>query len=388
MIDRVNAAISGAATRSAIFLRASERPSPMRISPRASSNSSISGPSMCSVSLETAPSKPMPASTLTASRSSASGRSAETCDWRRRPFVETKKLGAMNPPTPNTSTARKPVEDGDELMITSPKRTPPTARAACAARKPAGDVLRIPAAISLAVTPSSDAFGLTRSIRREARPTNGATTRSRNLGSSRPWLTRIRPYSVARVTRFRRSRTGAVTNSERKYRALQRQATATSSKSMASTFEGDDLFQEERAHRHHREHQDDEDVPGVRVEQRAHVARVEEGDREGEEEGDAAEHVGRHPAHRGQPADLPSEPPTWRWIVTAVIANSKFFEPARSAIASSASSIGRPNEVSVRTRLNSELAGGWPSSTTALRPCLNEWPAFSEAAIVISTSGS
>src|SRR6266540_1766174 len=113
MIDRVNAAISGAATRSAIFLRASERPSPMRISPRASSNSSISGPSMCSVSLATAPSKPMPASTLTASRSSASGRSAETCDWRRRPLVETKKLGAMNPPTPKTITARKPVEEGD-----------------------------------------------------------------------------------------------------------------------------------------------------------------------------------------------------------------------------------------------------------------------------------
>ncbi len=52
-----------------------------------------------------------------------------------------------------------------------------------------------------------------------------------------------------------------------------------------------------------------------------------------------------------------SEPPTWRWIVTAVIANSKFFEPTRSAISASASSIGRPRPVSVSTRLNSSDRG-------------------------------
>src|ERR671936_563888 len=75
-----------------------------------------------------------------------------------------------------------------------------------------------------------------------------------------------------------------------------------------------------------------------------------------------------------------SDPPTWRWIVTAVIANSKFFEPTRSAMSASASSIGRPRDVSVRTRFSSWSAGGWPSSTTACRPCLNECPAFSEAA--------
>src|SRR5438034_589972 len=34
-------------------------------------------------------------------------------------------------------------------------------------------------------------------------------------------------------------------------------------------------------------------------------------------------------------------PPTWRWMVTAVMTNWRFFEPTRSAISSSASSIGR-----------------------------------------------
>ena len=51
-------------------------------------------------------------------------------------------------------------------------------------------------------------------------------------------------------------------------------------------------------------------------------------------------------------------------------------------MSASASSIGRPSRVSVSTRLNSSLAGRLPSSTTAWSPCLNEWPAFSDAAIV------
>ena len=38
-----------------------------------------------------------------------------------------------------------------------------------------------------------------------------------------------------------------------------------------------------------------------------------------------------------------SEPPTWRWIVTAVITNAKFFEPTRSAISASAV-VHRPAE--------------------------------------------
>ena len=81
-------------------------------------------------------------------------------------------------------------------------------------------------------------------------------------------------------------------------------------------------------------------------------------------------------------------PPTWRWIVTAVTTKETFFEPIRVAISASASSIGRPSRVSVSTRLNSLLAGGWPSSTTAWIPWRKLWPAFSEAASVTSRSGS
>ena len=62
--------------RAESFLSASWRVSPIRISLNVSANSSASGPDMCSVSFEIAPSKPIPASTLTAMRSSASGSSA------------------------------------------------------------------------------------------------------------------------------------------------------------------------------------------------------------------------------------------------------------------------------------------------------------------------
>jgi hypothetical protein len=44
--------------------------------------------------------------------------------------------------------------------------------------------------------------------------------------------------------------------------------------------------------------------------------------------------------------------------VTAVIANSKFADPTRSAISASASSIGRPSDTVVNTRLISTFAGG------------------------------
>ena len=83
-----------------------------------------------------------------------------------------------------------------------------------------------------------------------------------------------------------------------------------------------------------------------------------------------------------------SDPPTCRWIVTAVIAKPKFSEPMRSAMSPSASSRGRPRPASVSTRLSSSLAGGCASSSTAWSPCLNEWPAFKVAAIVVSMSGS
>ena len=83
-----------------------------------------------------------------------------------------------------------------------------------------------------------------------------------------------------------------------------------------------------------------------------------------------------------------SEPPIWRWIVTAVITKEKFFEPTRSAMSTSASSMGLPSCVSVRTRLNSLAAGSAPSSTTDWMPWRKLWPAFSEAASVISRSGS
>ena len=83
-----------------------------------------------------------------------------------------------------------------------------------------------------------------------------------------------------------------------------------------------------------------------------------------------------------------SEPPTCRWMFTAVITKEKFFEPMRSAVSCSAASIGRPSCVSVRTRRSSLAAGSWPSSTTLWIPCLKLCPAFREAAIVISRSGN
>ena len=54
MIARTKLDSSGERPASAIFFNASWRPSPMRISPSASSNSSMSGPSMCSISFEIA----------------------------------------------------------------------------------------------------------------------------------------------------------------------------------------------------------------------------------------------------------------------------------------------------------------------------------------------
>ena len=71
-----------------------------------------------------------------------------------------------------------------------------------------------------------------------------------------------------------------------------------------------------------------------------------------------------------------------------MITKAKFFEPIRSAVSESASSIGRPRRVSVMTRPSSLLAGSWPSSTIVWMPCLKLWPALSEAASVTSRSGS
>ena len=76
------------------LLKSLWRLSPMRTSPRASANSSESGPSMCSFSLAIAASKPSPASTLTARRSSASGSSALSVSRRLRILNVTKISGS------------------------------------------------------------------------------------------------------------------------------------------------------------------------------------------------------------------------------------------------------------------------------------------------------
>ena len=60
----------------------------------------------------------------------------------------------------------------------------------------------------------------------------------------------------------------------------------------------------------------------------------------------------------------------------------------RWAIASSASSDCMPSWISASTRANSLAVGSAPSLTALSIAWLNEWPAFSDAAIAISVSGS
>ena len=124
MIARTKAESSGTSTRFIIFVSAFERLSPMRISPSASPNSSASGPSMCSVSFEMAPSKPRPASTETASRSRASGSSARRSSLRPRVFIVTIVSGSMKPTRAPTNPSSRALEASAPATLA--KTWPPT----------------------------------------------------------------------------------------------------------------------------------------------------------------------------------------------------------------------------------------------------------------------
>src|SRR5919197_885221 len=306
MIARTNDAISCAGTRSAIRFSASERLSPTRTSPSAISNSSMSGPSMCSVSFEIAPSKPRPASTLTARRSSASGSYAATSSARLRARTETTNDGAMKPSAPKPAARCTAALPDAAPPRVAPAMTPPSPQAALPARNAVGEVRRMPAIMSFALTSASVVFGCTRSINFASFATSGASARSRNRGTSGPCMTRMRPYSVARMTRLRRSREGAVASSATTKAALPKHATARI-RSMESPSEGDDLFQDARADADHHEAERDEQVARGGVPERRHVVRRDQRDRAGEEERHAHQHVRRCTSHRGEGPDLPRE---------------------------------------------------------------------------------
>ena len=81
-------------------------------------------------------------------------------------------------------------------------------------------------------------------------------------------------------------------------------------------------------------------------------------------------------------------PPTWRWIVTAVMTKSKFFEPTRSAI-SCERLLHRAAEARLGEHALELLARRRPALVgDVCRPCRKLWPALSDAASVISRSGS
>src|SRR5262249_14243120 len=184
----------------------------------------------------------------------------------------------------------------------SPKRPKP----ARAARNAFGEVLRFPAIASLIDTALRFVFGLTFSISPESFATMGASARSLNFGSSRPCDTRIWPYCAARDNRLRRSRIGAVTTSPRKKTALPRKTIARN-RIMASTSEGNDLFQDCRADEHHRHTDDDQQPTVVSVVQRANVRGFDLRDRHRHEERDAHQRVRGHATHRSERPDLPRE---------------------------------------------------------------------------------
>src|SRR5205085_5153489 len=204
----------------------------------------------------------------------------ETASPRRRPFSVIQYEGPKKPTTVNSRTAIKPVCAVDELASRSPRIRPTRAKPARAARNPLGDVLRIPAIASFVCTAPRFVLGLMRSMRFDSFAMIGASARSLNFGSSRPCDTRICPYWAARDNRLRRSRIGVVTTSPRKKTALPRKTIARN-RSMASTSEGDDLFEDGGADEHHRHADDHQQPPGVGVVQGMHVGRVDRGDRHG-----------------------------------------------------------------------------------------------------------
>src|SRR5919198_1361213 len=231
MIARVKVETSGVSSRSAILFSASWRLSPIRISPSARLNSSVSAPSMCSASFEIAPSKPRPASTLTASRSRASGSSDRIASRRARAFAVRTKSGMTKPTNAPPTVRKRPIAGPEGRPTSAPKTSPPIASAPLAARK---------------------AYSATK----KAAPASSANPRKRSI---------------------------------------------------RLPLEGDDLLEHERADQHHHEGEHDQLVTGRGVVERAHVARVDDGQHPSHEEGQAAQDVGRHAAHRGQRLDLARE---------------------------------------------------------------------------------
>ena len=68
-------------------------------------------------------------------------------------------------------------------------------------------------------------------------------------------------------------------------------------------------------------------------------------------------------------------PPTWCWMVMAVVISSRSSERTRRTMLVSACSKGRPRLTSRMTRLNSVEMGGCVSRTTSSMACRNEAPA-------------
>src|SRR5919199_1039902 len=307
MIARVKLEISGVSIRSAILFSASWRPSPIRISPSARLNSSVSAPSIWSASFEIAPSKPRPASTLTASRSSASGSSERTASRRARAFAESTKSGMTKPTNAPPTVRRKPIAGPDGSPIRAPKTRPPIASAPLAARKAFTDTRSvIPAARSLSRTASAVALGVSFGKKPASESAAGLSTRSLNCGRCTVATRRKRPYVAARWSELARWRAEKVA-----YSATKKAAPASSAnprkRSIRLPLEGDDLLEQKRADDHHREREHDEEVALRRVVERAHVGRVDDGQDPCHEERQAAEDVGRHAAHCGQRPDLARE---------------------------------------------------------------------------------
>src|SRR5919201_1122446 len=304
MIARVKLEISGVSTRSAIFFSASWPPSPMRISPSARLNSSVSAPSMCSASFEIAPSNPRPASTLTASRSSASGSSDRTVSRRARAFAESTKSGMTKPTNAPPTVRKRPIAGPEGRPTRAPKTSPPIASAPLAARKAFTDTRSvIPAARSFSRTESTVAFGFSFSTQPASESAAGLRTRSLNCGRCATAARRKRPYVAARWSESERWREENVA-----YSATKKAAPASSAnprkRSIRLPLEGDDLLEQGRADQHHHEGEHDQLVARGGVVERAHVVRVDESQHPGHEEGQAAQDVGRHAAHRGQRLDL------------------------------------------------------------------------------------
>src|SRR5919204_5879363 len=307
MIARVKLETSGVSTRSAIFFSASWRLSPIRISLGGRLNPPVSARSMCPASFEIAPSNPRPASTLTASRSRASGSSDRTVSRRARAFAESTKSGMTNPTNAPPTVRRKAIAAPEGSPIIAPKTSPPIASAPLAARKAFTETRSvIPAARSFSRTDSTVVFGFSFRTKPASESAAGSRTRSLNCGRWTVATRRKRPYVAARWSESARWRAENVAYSATKKAAPASRANPRE-RSIRLPLERDDLLEQERADQHHHEGEDDQLVARGGVVERAHVLRVDEGQHPRHEEGQAAEDVGRHAAHRGQRADLARE---------------------------------------------------------------------------------